>query len=94
MRVDWTRTALANLQAEAEFIGRDDPEAARRVIATIWAAVERLRQYPAMGRVGRVPGTRELVVSSTPYLVPYRIREDRIEILRVLHSSRRWPRSF
>ena len=46
---------------------------------------------PAIGRPGRVLGTRELVIGRLPYIVPYRVREKDIEILRVLHTSRRWP---
>ena len=47
-----------------------------------------------MGRPGRVPGTRELVIPGTPYIVPYRVQGEAIQILRVYHSARRWPESF
>jgi len=47
-----------------------------------------------MGRPGRVPSTRELVIPSTPYLVPYWVRDDCIEVLRVFHAARRWPVDF
>lgn len=94
MRVRWLRTALANLDAEAEYIARDNPAAAARVVEAITEAVERLRQHPAMGRSGRIPGTRELVVSDTPYIVPYRVRENEVEILRIFHAARRWPTHF
>jgi len=57
----------------------------------IQEAVARLAEYPAMGRSGRVPGTRELVVVGTPYIIPYRVRGDRVEILRVFHAARKWP---
>ena len=48
---------------------------------------------PALGHPGRLPGTRELVVSGTPYIVPYRVsgRPERVEILRVFHAARRLP---
>ena len=45
-----------------------------------------LIDHPSLGRAGRVPGTRELVVPDTPYLVPYRVRGMRIEILRIFHG--------
>ena len=93
MEVRWLRSALANLDAEAEYVARDNV-AASRLVERIYEAVEQLKQYPSLGRVGRVPGTRELVVPHTPYLVPYRVREDVIEILRVLHGARRWPIRF
>ncbi len=94
MRIRWLRTALVNLDAEAEHIARDNPAAASRVVASIVDAVKRLRNFPASGRPGRVPGTRELVIPGTPYIVPYRVRGDTLEILRVFHAARRWPNHF
>ena len=91
MRVRWLRKALANLNAEASYIGKDDPAAARIVVARILNAVSHLPQQPHLGRPGRVPGTRELIVPRTRYLVPYRIRGNVVEILRVFHVSRRLP---
>jgi addiction module RelE/StbE family toxin len=91
VRVKWLRTALANLNAEAEYIAQDNPAAAARTVAAILDAVERLKQYPALGRPGRVSGTRELVVQGTPYIVPYRVRGDVVELLRVFHAARKWP---
>lgn len=84
----------ANLGDEAEYIAQDDPQAAARVAILIEDAVAMLAERPALGRPGRVPGTRELVVAGTPYLVPYRVREARIDILRVFHGRRRWPSKF
>ena len=91
MRIRWLRTALANLDAEAEYIARDNPAAAARVVKTIVDTVDQLKQYPAMGRPGRLTGTRELVIPGTPYVIPYRVRENAIEVLRVFHPARRWP---
>jgi toxin ParE1/3/4 len=89
MRVRWLRTALRNLDEEATFIAADDVVAARLVVARVLEAVAQLAEQPALGRPGRVPGTRELVVSKTRYIVPYRVRGDTVEILRVFHTSRR-----
>ncbi|MBP8310201.1 MAG: type II toxin-antitoxin system RelE/ParE family toxin, partial [Burkholderiaceae bacterium] len=72
-------------------IATDDPVSARLVVQRILEAVATLADQPALGRPGRVPGTRELVVPKTRYLVPYRVRGDAIEILRVFHTSRRLP---
>jgi toxin ParE1/3/4 len=94
MRVRWLRTALANLEAEAEYIAEDNPAAAGRVVQKILRAVDLLKQNPAMGRAGRVTGTRELVVAETPYIIPYRVRGDAVEILRVFHAARKWPGKF
>ena len=91
MRVRWLRGALRNLDQEAGYIARDNPDAAARVVMRIATSVEHLASHPASGRIGRVPGTRELVVTGTPYIVPYRVREDTVEILRVFHGARKWP---
>lgn len=73
------------------YIEEDDPDAAVSVAERIWDASNKLSIYPGMGKSGRVPGTRELVVNGTPFILPYRVVQDRVEILRVLHSSRKWP---
>jgi plasmid stabilization system protein ParE len=91
MRVRWLRTALRNLEDEAAYIAADDPAAARLVVGRVLRAVDQLAEQPSLGRPGRVPGTRELIVADTRYLVPYRVRRETIEILRVFHTSRRLP---
>ena len=94
MRVKWLRTALRNLDAEAGFIAEDDPAAARLVVARVLSAVAMLAAQPGLGRPGRVPNTRELVVPKTRYIVPYRVRGETVEVLRVFHSSRRLPQKW
>jgi len=91
VQVRWLQRALRNLQEEAEYIAQDNPSAAVAVINQIEHAVKLLADNPGLGRAGRVPGTRELVVPDTPYLVPYRVRGQYIDILRVFHGRRRWP---
>jgi toxin ParE1/3/4 len=94
VRAKWLRRALKNLDEEAAYIARDDTLAAARIVERIVASVERLGPHPASGRPGRVPGTRELVISGTPYLVPYRVRGETVEILRVFHGARKCPEKF
>ncbi len=91
MRIRWVRAALRNLDQAATYIAEDDPRAAVRMIGQVRDSVERLGRHPALGRPGRVPGTRELVVPGTPFVIPYRVRGNTIEILRVFHGARRWP---
>jgi toxin ParE1/3/4 len=91
VRVKWLRAALADLNAEFEHISKDNPPAAFRTILRIRRTVELLGAHTGIGRPGRVPGTRELVISGTPYIVPYRVRTGEIEVLRVFHAARRWP---
>ena len=91
MRVRWLRTALRNLDEEAAFIATDDAAAARLVVQRVLEAVAQLAEQPGLGRPGRVPGTRELVVPKTRYIVPYRVQRDTVQILRIFHTSRRLP---
>jgi plasmid stabilization system protein ParE len=91
MRVRWLRKALSNLDDEATYIAVDDGAAARLVVKRVLDAVSMLAEQPGLGRPGRVPGTRELIVAKTRYIVPYRVRGEAVEILRVFHASRQLP---
>ena len=89
MQVTWLRTALRNLDDEASYIAHDSPQAARLVVQRVLTVVALLAEQPGLGRPGRVPGTRELLVPKTRYVVPYRVRGRVVEVLRVFHSSQR-----
>lgn len=91
MKIVWTKLALHDLLHIRKYISADNPKAADDLLETIGKAIENLTGYPNMGRSGRVKGTRELAVIGTPYLVPYRVKKDRVEIVAVLHGSRKWP---
>ena len=91
MRIRWLRKALRNLDEEATYIAAEDESAARLVVRRIFDAVGQLVEQPSAGRPGRVPGTRELVVRNARYIIPYRVRGNSVEILRVFHTSRRLP---
>lgn len=88
------RKALRNLDEEATYIATDDAAAARLVVKRVLDAVALLVEQPGLGRPGRVPGTRELIVNKTRYIVPYRVRGETVEILRVFHTSRRLPQRW
>lgn len=90
MRLSWRPAAEADRLAIYDHIEASNPRAAERVDERISARVSSLRQMPQSGRPGRVEGTRELTVSRTPYFVIYRIEEDMVQILRILHSAREW----
>lgn len=94
MQVIWLKTALKNLNDIAAYIAEENPLAASQVIATIELPVNQLKLQPAMGRPGRVVGPRELVITDTHYVVPYRIKNNNVEILRVFHTSRRLPNKW
>jgi toxin ParE1/3/4 len=91
MRLVRTTTYHADLEAIVDYIAAESPRAALALWDEIERQVKRLAVHPHSGRTGRVDGTRELVVNRTPYIVGYRISEDAVFILRVLHGARRWP---
>ncbi len=91
MRLKWSDDAISDLEALRSYIGQDKPGAAKGVVKRILRRTEMLTDQPGIGRPGRIPGTRELVISGTPYIVPYRIRKGYVELLRVLHGAMRWP---
>jgi addiction module RelE/StbE family toxin len=91
MRVKWLRRALENLDEEATYIASDSPRAAAEFARHLRASAAMLADHPNMGRPGRIAGTRELVVTKFPYILPYRVRGSAVEILRVFHTARKWP---
>jgi toxin ParE1/3/4 len=91
----WSPEAIDDLAALRTYIEQDDPAVARRVANHIIQNVETLLpNSPEMGRLGRVPGTRELVIPGTPFIVPYRLVGNTIQLLRIFHGARRWPAAF
>ena len=91
MRLEWTKRADAAAVEIANYISVDSPAAARMVVEEIHTQIGLLVEYPALGRPGRWPGTRELVVNRTPYIVIYRVKATSISIARILHGAQQWP---
>lgn len=92
MQIAWTKLACSDLDTIEEYIAQDNPKAASSVILNIIDNVEKhIQLYPNIGRSGRILGTRELIVAESPYIIVYKISDKIIEILRILHSSRKWP---
>ena len=89
LEIVWSRKALAQLVEIRRFIALDKPGAAARLAARIVSVVAALRTHPNMGRAGVEPGTRELVIGGTPYVVIYRVGRKRITILTVWHGARK-----
>lgn len=96
MKIKWLKTALVNLDQEAEYIARENPMAARQIVQRIHRAVMQLADNPSAGRPGRIAGIRELVIADTRYIIPYRVKptQQRIEILRVFHTTRKLPEQW
>ena len=87
MLIKWTRAALASVDEIAGFIAKDNPTRATSFVLELQAPVTKLQAHPGMGRAGRVPGTRELVLHKN-YIAIYRVRGDDVEILRLHHAAR------
>lgn len=94
MRVRWLRTASSNLDDAMEYIAQENPRAAQDLYSYIRNHVAKLANYPELGRPGRVLGTRELVIGKYPYVIPYRICNNEVQIIRVFHTSQQLPRDW
>lgn len=94
MRIVWLSLAVKDLREIRSYIESESQLAATKIADKIQKTVMSLGEMPKLGRAGRVFGTRELVISQTPYIVVYRVSQNRVEILRILHGAREWPEQF
>ena len=91
MKVRWSPEAAVDFTALVEYIRKENSSAADRVAHSIYDGITSLTSFPNRGRLGRVKGTRELVLSPLPFIAVYRVTKTFVEIARVLHGSQRWP---
>ncbi|MDR3544073.1 MAG: type II toxin-antitoxin system RelE/ParE family toxin [Desulfosporosinus sp.] len=94
MRLVWSQHATDDRLAIFMWIAQDDPQAAANVDERIEEAARRLIDFPNSGRLGRIEGTKEIVIARTPYVAPYQLVGDTVRILRVIHGARMWPSSI
>ena len=94
MMIRWLDDAINDLCALRSYIDQDSSVAASHMIEKILQTVNLLSDQPEIGRYGRVANTRELIISGTAYIVPYRVKNNKIEILRVFHCAMQWPEEF
>jgi toxin ParE1/3/4 len=90
VKVLWTAAALRHLREAREYIEIDNPAAALKQIEMIETNANHLRAFPMMGRTGRRAGTRELPIPATPYMLVYRVKEENVQILAILHGARNY----
>ena len=90
MQVVWTESARNVRVAAIDYIAQDSLTAALSQLDEIERQSDRLAEYPELGRVGRVKGTRELVINRTSFIAIYRIKGDIIQIFRFLHGAQQW----
>jgi len=88
--LEWRPAARADLWDIIDYIAEDNPDAALAMLDQIEAKVALLQGNPKLYKVGRVKGTRELVVHPS-YVVVYAETVTTVTVLRVLHTARRWP---
>ncbi len=91
MRRRSTAAALVHLTEIADYIAKDNKDAAKRVISAIGKRAELLRDNPDLGRRGHLENTRELLIPHLPYYVAYRVTESSVDVFAVIHTARRWP---
>lgn len=89
--IRWWPAALDQRREQIEYIAADNPLAAAEQDDLIETQVDQLLRLPRLGRLGRVKGTRELVISRTPFIAIYRIRDGNVEILHLMHGAQQWP---
>lgn len=95
MKVQWTEEAKNRLEDIEVYIARENPKAAQKIIlAIVRKAANQLSDYPASGKPGRLPGTRELFISGSPYVVVYTVQHNIVTILTVFHSAQDFPQKY
>lgn len=87
----WTKIALADLESARNYLSEVSPEFVHKIVTQLRSTLKVLASHPYIGRPGRVKDTRELPLQKTPFILVYRIKQNQIQILTFLHSSRRWP---
>jgi toxin ParE1/3/4 len=91
MNVVWSRRAIHHLVQLRAHIEKNSEQNAAIVASRILKAVDLLQFHPELGGPGRAVGTRELVIPDTPYIIPYRVRRQRLELIAVFHGGQKWP---
>jgi addiction module RelE/StbE family toxin len=94
VKIRWTEQAANDLQSVHTYLNERNPAAADATVDRILSGIDILEQFPQLGRIGRIEGTKELVIGRTPFIVMYRLHREQVEVLGVLHGARRWPKSF
>src|ERR1700686_4897847 len=95
MQVRWSPEAAEDLERIVEYIRKENPSAGQRVARTIYERAGALKTLPYRGRPGRIEGTRELSLPSSPFILIYRVleRANAVEIVNIIHGAQRWPPS-
>jgi toxin ParE1/3/4 len=91
MRLRWTAEAAADLEKITNYLFERTPENAERIVRSIYNTASKLTTFPLRGRAGKKHGTRELITTSLPHVIVYRVSSDVVYIARILHGAQKWP---
>jgi addiction module RelE/StbE family toxin len=94
MQVNWTKSALRDLEIEANYLNKINPSIESNFLEHVESSVTLIKKYPELGRIGRVNQTRELILKKFQYILIYLVIASCIDIIRLLHTSRKWPNSL
>jgi len=93
--IEWTEQATRQLDQARDYMALSNSEdVADRIATQIVTTVQQLTTFPMLGRSGRVQGTRELVISNTPFIAAYALDHHVIVILAIYHGAQQWPETF
>jgi toxin ParE1/3/4 len=90
MRLRWTSAAANDLENISDYLHEQHRQIAQPTVRRLYAEILELSRFPSRGRLGREPGTRELIVSGLPYVIIFRTTVQAVEILRIYHGSQNW----
>lgn len=91
MKLRWTKAARRDRELIYAYVEASNAVAASQLDERFQNRAEQLRQLPGLGRMGRVPGTRELSIAGSSYMFVYRVQSDHVWVLRIMHTARVWP---
>ena len=91
MVIRWTQRATNDLTRICDYLAQHGNFTSRRVALTIYRRTNSLQKFPNRGRSGRVAGTRELILTNLPYIIVYKVRQDTVQIVRILPGAQVWP---
>ena len=94
MRVNWTKSAINDLEIEANYLSKISPSIEDSFLKHVESSIDLIKEYPELGRIGRVNQTRELILKKFQYILVYLVESSYIDIIRLLHTSRKWPNSL
>jgi toxin ParE1/3/4 len=94
MWVNWTKSALKDIENEANYLNKISPSIEDAFLHEVEKSIDLVKKYPELGRIGRVSETREFILKKFQYILVYLIKESCLDIIRLLHTSRKWPNSL